>query len=122
MREKTEENEVRLKCLEMAGKIENHRACSMCVDNVIATATRLLDFMNEPNPSETNNLLSKPLEELELTVRAYNCLKAAGIETVRDIVACDEFDLRKIPMLGDRTRHEIIEYISSLGFNIKPYS
>ena len=64
-------------------------------------------------------LLSVDIERLELSVRAYNCLKRAGIDTIADLVATNEAELIKIRNLGKKSKDEVIAKIESLGFQIE---
>lgn len=60
-----------------------------------------------------------PVEQLELNTRASNCLKAAGIFTIHDLVRRKEWDLRKIPNLGNGTMRDIIAALDRVGLTLK---
>lgn len=79
---------------------------------------------DEPKQSITDknfeSLLSTTIEELNLSVRAFNCLKRAGIDTVEDLVYRTEEDLIKVRNLGKRSFEEVIAKIKSLGLDIRP--
>jgi DNA-directed RNA polymerase subunit alpha len=63
----------------------------------------------------------KLIEELELSVRAYNCLKRARINTLRElleIINQRPEDLKKIKNLGQKTYEEIVEKVEKLGFEL----
>ena len=62
---------------------------------------------------EINVLDNKPLEELELSVKAYNCLKRAGIDTIGDLIRRTPEDMMRVRSLGRRTLEEIIEKMES---------
>ena len=62
--------------------------------------------------------LEMTIEELDLTVRAYNCLKRARINTVKDIVTRSPADLLKIRNLGTANRDEVMEKIHQLGLKL----
>lgn len=64
---------------------------------------------------EINVLDNKPLEELELSVKAYNCLRIAGIDTIGDLIRMTPEDMMKVRSLGRRTLDEIIEKMESKG-------
>ena len=59
------------------------------------------------------------IEELEIGVRAYNCLKRAGIQTVGDLVQKSESELNAIPNFGQRSIEEVIESLHQLGLDLR---
>jgi DNA-directed RNA polymerase subunit alpha len=59
------------------------------------------------------------IEELEIGVRAYNCLKRAGIQTVGDLVQRSESELNAIPNFGKRSTEEVIEALNALGLSLR---
>ena len=59
------------------------------------------------------------IEELEIGVRAYNCLKRAGIQTVGDLVTRSESELNAIPNFGRRSTEEVIEALHQLGLSLR---
>lgn len=59
------------------------------------------------------------LEELDLSVRSFNCLKRAGVKTVGDIISMTEEDFIHIRNLGKRSHDEIISVIGGLGLKLK---
>ncbi len=59
------------------------------------------------------------IEELEVGVRAYNCLKRAGIQTVGDLVQRSESELNAIPNFGKRSTEEVIEAVHQLGLSLR---
>jgi DNA-directed RNA polymerase subunit alpha len=59
------------------------------------------------------------IEELEIGVRAYNCLKRAGIQTVGDLVQRSESELNAIPNFGKRSTEEVIEALTGLGLSLR---
>ena len=58
------------------------------------------------------------IEELDLSVRSFNCLKRAGINTVGDLVNKSEEDMMKVRNLGRKSLEEVIEKLESLGFTL----
>jgi DNA-directed RNA polymerase subunit alpha len=60
-----------------------------------------------------------PIEELELGVRSYNCLKREGIETVGDLIAKSEQELMCIPNLGRKTVEEVRERLEKNNLKLK---
>ena len=67
-------------------------------------------------PSEGDERL---IEELEIGVRAYNCLKRAGIQTVGDLVQRSESELNAIPNFGKRSTEEVMEALHALGLSLR---
>lgn len=66
-------------------------------------------------------LLFKPIEDLELTVRSANCLKAENINYIGDLIARTENDLLKTPNLGKKSLNEIKEILEELGLQLGTY-
>jgi len=58
-----------------------------------------------------------PIEDLELSVRSYNCLKRAGISTVQDLANKTEADMMKVRNLGKKSLDEVINKLHSLDLN-----
>jgi DNA-directed RNA polymerase subunit alpha len=67
-------------------------------------------------PAEGDDRL---IEELEIGVRAYNCLKRAGIQTVGDLVQRSESELNAIPNFGRRSTEEVKEALNALGLSLR---
>jgi DNA-directed RNA polymerase subunit alpha len=59
------------------------------------------------------------IEELELGVRSYNCLKRAGIQTVGDLVSKSEGELNAIPNFGKKSIDEVIETLHARGLALR---
>jgi DNA-directed RNA polymerase subunit alpha len=59
------------------------------------------------------------IEELELGVRSYNCLKRAGIQTVGDLISKTENELNAIPNFGKKSIDEVIETLESRGLHLR---
>ena len=68
----------------------------------------------------TDKNLSKPIEELELSVRSTNCLKRAGIHTVADLADKSEEEMMKVRNLGRKSFEEIKHTMEMLGVSFKP--
>jgi DNA-directed RNA polymerase subunit alpha len=60
------------------------------------------------------------IEELDVGVRAYNCLKRAGIQTIGDLVTRSESELNAIPNFGKRSTEEVIDSLNALGLSLRP--
>jgi DNA-directed RNA polymerase subunit alpha len=59
------------------------------------------------------------IEELDLSVRSFNCLKRAGINTVADLTTKTEEDMMKVRNLGRKSLEEVIQKLQSLGFDLR---
>ena len=81
----------------------------------LSEATRNTQVMVEKEESKKEKVLEMPIEELELSVRSYNCLKRAGITTVEDLANKSESDMMKVRNLGKKSLDEVINKLHSLG-------
>ena len=71
-------------------------------------------------PARQPNALDDILiEELELGVRSYNCLKRAGIQTVGDLVSKTESELNAIPNFGKKSIDEVVETLHARGLSLR---
>lgn len=64
--------------------------------------------------------LNVTIDELELSVRSYNCLKRAGINTVQDLTSMTEDEMMKVRNLGRKSLDEVIEKLHSMGLDLSP--
>ena len=69
--------------------------------------------------SKKEKVLETSIEELELSVRSFNCLKRAGISTVEDLTNRSENDMMKVRNLGKKSLDEVIAKLHSLGLNFR---
>lgn len=72
-----------------------------------------------PENTETNAELDKQIEDLDLSVRSYNCLKRAGIHSVRQLVEFSENDLLNIRNFGAKSIEEVKDKLISMDLNLK---
>ena len=77
-----------------------------------ATCCRVLTRGKEKNSPEMT------IEELDLSVRSFNCLKRAGINTVEDLVSKSEDEMMKVRNLGRKSLEEVMAKLDSLGFKL----
>ena len=61
------------------------------------------------------------IEELDLSVRSYNCLKRAGINTVGELIMKTEDDMMKVRNLGKKSLEEVDEKLNSLGLGLRKF-
>ncbi|PWM36372.1 MAG: DNA-directed RNA polymerase subunit alpha [Clostridiales bacterium] len=78
-------------------------------------STEILE-KSEDNMSE--KVLEMTIEELDLSVRAFNCLKRAGVNTVNDLINKSPEEMMKVRNLGKKSLEEVISKLESLGFNL----
>ena len=71
--------------------------------------------MVEKEESKKEKVLEMPIEELELSVRSYNCLKRAGISTVEDLANKSQEDMMKVRNLGKKSLDEVTKKLIDLG-------
>ena len=64
-------------------------------------------------------LMELPIEEMDLSVRSYNCLKRAGINTIQDLVKKSRSDMFKVRNLGAKSVEEVIQKLESYGFTLR---
>ncbi len=77
------------------------------------------DIMVEKGDSGKEKVLEMTIEELDLSVRSFNCLKRAQINTVEDLINKTEDDMMKVRNLGRKSLEEVINKLASLGFTLK---
>lgn len=80
----------------------------------LSEAAKNTQVMIEKEESKREKILEMPIEELELSVRSYNCLKRAGITTVQDLANKSESDMMKVRNLGKKSLDEVINKLHSL--------
>lgn len=77
------------------------------------------EMMVEKDDKGKEKVLEMTIEELDLSVRSFNCLKRAGINTVEDLINKSEEDMMKVRNLGRKSLEEVVWKLSSLGFNLR---
>jgi DNA-directed RNA polymerase subunit alpha len=91
---------------------------------VIEESTNAVSILAEGEDAEdnaaVNEIQSKMIEDLELSVRSYNCLKRAGISTVEELCQKTEYEMQHVRNLGKKSLKEIKDKIYSLGLHFKP--
>ncbi len=79
-----------------------------------------MEIMSESTTDSTNKVLDMSIEELDLSVRSYNCLKRAGIQTVQELAEKNEDEMIKVRNLGKKSLKEVKEKLHELGLGFKP--
>nr|WP_122012821.1 DNA-directed RNA polymerase subunit alpha [Maliibacterium massiliense] len=77
-----------------------------------------VEIMVEKEESKKEKLLEMTIEELDLSVRSYNCLKRAGINTVEELVQRTEADMMKVRNLGRKSMEEVQQKLATLGLSL----
>lgn len=77
------------------------------------------DIMIEKEDTSSDKTLEMPIEELDLSVRSYNCLKRAGINTVGELCSRTEEEMMKVRNLGRKSLEEVVEKLSALGLSLR---
>lgn len=75
--------------------------------------------MVEKEEEKQDKILEMTIEELDLSVRSYNCLKRAGINTVEELATRNEEDMMKVRNLGKKSLEEVIAKMEELGLSLK---
>ena len=108
------------------GSLKAHEALSLAAKVMtghlelfidLSEATKNTQVMIEKEESKKEKVLETSIEELELSVRSFNCLKRAGIATVEDLTNRSESDMMKVRNLGKKSLDEVIAKLHSLGLN-----
>lgn len=96
--------------------IEHLKSFSNLSDESSITA----EMMVEKDDKGKEKILEMTIEELDLSVRSFNCLKRAGINTVEDLINKSEEEMMKVRNLGKKSFDEVKEKLQSLGFDLSP--
>ena len=90
--------------------------------NIVADLNSISDIsglMAEKEIDTTAKTLETPIEEIEFSVRAYNCLKRANIHTVQDLINKKEIEVTKIRNLGKKSLKEVVDKVKELGLKFR---
>ena len=80
---------------------------------------RNIGILKEPDEDRQQKVLEMSIEDMDLSVRSYNCLKRAGIHTVEDLTKKSEDDMLKVRNLGRKSLDEVISKLRSYGLDLK---
>ena len=103
--------------VEAANIINQHMSAFMTLNEEGDHEEEVSIFVS--NEEDDNSELDKPIEGLDLSVRSYNCLKRAGIHTVRQLVDYSENDLLNIRNFGVKSIEEVKDKLESMGLGLK---
>ena len=108
------------------GSLKAHEALSLAAKVMtehlalfidLSEATKHTQVMVEKEESKKEKVLEMSIEELELSVRSYNCLKRANISTVEDLISKSETEMMKVRNLGKKSFDEVTAKLHSLGLD-----
>jgi len=85
----------------------------------LSDEAKSMEIMVESDDVVKEKVLEMTIEELDMSVRSFNCLKRAGIDTVEDLINKTEEDMIKVRNLGKKSLEEVIEKLHSLGLDLK---
>ena len=106
------------------GSLKAYEALSLAAKVIVGHLELFIDLsetarntqvMVEKEESKKEKVLEMPIEELELSVRSYNCLKRAGIATVEDLANKSQEDMMKVRNLGKKSLDEVTNKLIALG-------
>ena len=87
--------------------------------NLSETIKGMGDILNKTEDDKQQQILKMVIEEMDLSVRSYNCLKRANIHTVEDLTKKTEDDMLKVRNLGRKSLEEVIQKLESYGLSLK---
>lgn len=111
------------------GSIKPHEVLAMAAKILVEHLNMFVELtdmamnmvvISEVQQDTGNKVLDMTIEELDLSVRSYNCLKRAGIQTVQELAAKSEDDMIKVRNLGKKSLKEVKEKLVELGLGFKP--
>ena len=85
----------------------------------LSDEARNVEIMVEREETKKEKVLEMTIEELDMSVRSFNCLKRAGIDTVEDLINRTEEDMIKVRNLGKKSLEEVIQKLHSLGLELR---
>ena len=77
-----------------------------------------MSFKSIETKTEKNSELGKQIEDLDFSVRTYNCLKRAAINTVGDLISKTEDEMIKVRNLGKKSLDEVISKLGQMGLHL----
>ncbi len=86
----------------------------------LSETIRNMDILVKTEDDKQQQILKMAIEEMDLSVRSYNCLKRANIHTVEDLTKKTEDDMLKVRNLGRKSLEEVIHKLDSYGLALKP--
>ena len=98
------------------------RRTSLSSDNFknAAENAKTAEVMVQKEDNQKERVLEMNIDELELSVRSYNCLKRAGINTVEELTNRTPEDMMKVRNLGRKSLEEVVAKLKELGLSFNP--
>ena len=87
--------------------------------NLSETIAGMSDILSKTEDDKQQQILKMAIEDMDLSVRSYNCLKRANIHTVEDLTKKTEDDMLKVRNLGRKSLEEVIQKLESYGLSLK---
>lgn len=115
--------------VETNGAIKPHEAVSLASKMMMEYLTVIVDldkethelsFITEKEDKVEHQKLEKPIEELDLSVRSFNCLKRADINTVQELILKTEEEMMRVRNLGRKSLKEVKDKLEELGLSLAP--
>ncbi len=100
----------------LAAKILNEHL-NLFID--LSDEAKNAEIMKEKEETRKEKVLEMTIEELDLSVRSFNCLKRAGINTVEDLISRSEEDMMRVRNLGRKSLDEVVSKLNVLGFSLR---
>jgi DNA-directed RNA polymerase subunit alpha len=100
----------------LAAKVLSEHLC-LFID--LSEHARTAEVMVEKEEDEKEKVLEMSIDELELSVRSYNCLKRAGINTVEELTNKTSEDMMKVRNLGRKSLEEVLGKMMDLGLSLQ---
>ena len=98
--------------------LKDHLDLFISIEEEVIQSGEIEEEIKDVSPlSELEEKLDKSIEELELSVRSYNCLEAAGIKTIRDLVQKNESEMLKYRNFGRKSLNEIKSILKDMGLS-----
>lgn len=103
--------------LSTAAKImSDHLDSFICISDKASEEEKVVEARVEV---DNEKFLKQPIEDLEFSVRSYNCLKRSGINTIEDLLNKTEEDMLKVRNLGKKSYEEVIGRLNDLGLSLR---
>ena len=87
----------------------------------LSDSAKNAEIMVEKEEDQKEKVLEMTIEEMDLSVRSYNCLKRAGINTVEDLTNKTEDEMMKVRNLGRKSLDEVLGKLHEVGLSLKPH-
>ena len=107
-----------VEAVSLAAKVLNDHL-ALFID--LSDSAKNAEIMVEKEEDQKEKVLEMTIEEMDLSVRSYNCLKRAGINTVEDLTNKTEDEMMKVRNLGRKSLDEVLGKLHEVGLSLKPH-